>query len=455
MDCLGRIHNWGRGVDVDMLDRHWGGTSTGLSHHRWPIRTLILHQNPWTRFIDHDSKIPVPIADKNLSLGGCTFGAIDRLGRVVMSELRSALDQLKMLNPDSVTVGQLDAEIAEAIRGMQDLEVLVAEWVKTMADRGGHYDLGYSSATTYLADRGRMTPGRARQVVSRGNAREEAPYAFRAWSDGRISTDQARSLFAAAEAVPDFYGDAEPDLVEIVAGLDAVDTRKAIAYWRHAFDGPGEMGAEVAFARRGLNLSETMGGMTRVDGWLTRPTAEALRAGLEANTPPRNEADTRTPRQRRHDALDNLCRDWLDNGTSPSIGGEKPHIMVLTDLPALRGISGGLHESIDGEIVDVTMLRMIACDSSVTRILLGSESEVLDVGRRTRVWSTAQRRAIIARDRHCQGPGCRAKPKYCDIHHVDHWANGGTTSVENGKLLCRPCHTRQHVGEEHRRPPRT
>ncbi|HEU4318652.1 MAG TPA: hypothetical protein VFS66_01080, partial [Acidimicrobiia bacterium] len=86
-----------------------------------------------------------------------------------------------------------------------------------------------------------------------------------------------------------------------------------------------------------------------------------------------------------------------------------------------------------------------------TRIIFGPEGEVLDVGRRTRVWSPAQRRAITARDRHCQGPGCRAKPEHCDIHHETHWADGGETTVESEKLFCRPCHTTEHAKDKYRR----
>jgi hypothetical protein len=68
-----------------------------------------------------------------------------------------------------------------------------------------------------------------------------------------------------------------------------------------------------------------------------------------------------------------------------------------------------------GDIVDVETIRMLACDCSVSRIILGPDSEVLDVGRKTRVWTTTLRRAIIARDRHCQADGCERDYRYCDI----------------------------------------
>ncbi|HUG31782.1 MAG TPA: DUF222 domain-containing protein [Acidimicrobiia bacterium] len=105
-------------------------------------------------------------------------------------------------------------------------------------------------------------------------------------------------------------------------------------------------------------------------------------------------------------------------------------IILHTDLPTFQGVAGGLHETENGQIIDVDTLRMIACDCSITRIIFDPDSEILDIGRKTRIWTTAQRRAITARDRHSQGPGCRAKPRHCDIHHQDHWANGGTTTVD-------------------------
>jgi hypothetical protein len=364
-----------------------------------------------------------------------------------MSAIRSALDEMFAGDDSELSVEELAADVVELSHVAQMVDVLRARKVKSLAERGGHHDLGYSSPTAFLVHQTRVSPGHAKRVISYGNAREKAPHAFAAWADGRLSTDQARHLFRVAEAVPDEYPDAEENLVDIVESLDAVDTGRAVEYWRQAMEGPGDIDAETQQIRRGISASWSLDGMVKVDGWLTSAAGQALIAGLDANMAPPRDGDTRTPRQRRHDALENLCRDWLDNGTTPTVGGEKPQLVLHTDLPALRGIAGGLHETENGDIVDVDTLRMIACDCSLTRIVIGPDSEVLDVGRKTRVWSLAQRRAIIARDRHCQGPGCRAKPRHCDIHHKDHWADGGTTRVDKGKLYCRPCHIQEHLKE--------
>lgn len=368
-----------------------------------------------------------------------------------MSAIRSALDEMFAVDEGRLSTEELASDVVELSHVAQMVEVLRAQRTRSLVHRGGHHQLGYSSPTSFLVDQTGVSPGHAKRIVSYGNAGDKAPHAHSAWADGRLSTDQALHLFRAAEAVPDVYPEAEENLVAIVEGLDAVDTGRAVEYWRQAMEGPGEIDAETQQAGRGLSASWTAGGMLKVDGWLTTTAGEAFMAGLDANMPAPRDGDTRTPRQRRHDGLENLCRDWLNNGTTRTVGGEKPQIILHTDIQALQGLAGGLHETEIGHIVDIDTLRMVACDCSVTRIVFGLESEILDVGRKTRVWSPAQRRAIIARDRHCQGPGCRAKPRHCDIHHVDHWANGGTTSVDRGTLYCRPCHTREHIKEGPRR----
>jgi hypothetical protein len=83
------------------------------------------------------------------------------------------------------------------------------------------------------------------------------------------------------------------------------------------------------------------------------------------------------------------------------------------------------------------LLRRLACDSAVTRVVFGPDGAVLDVGRTQRTVTGQMRRAVIARDKHCVFPGCDQPPSRCEVHHaITHWANGGNTSVSNSALLC-------------------
>jgi hypothetical protein len=77
-------------------------------------------------------------------------------------------------------------------------------------------------------------------------------------------------------------------------------------------------------------------------------------------------------------------------------------------------------------------------------VVLGPESQVLDVGRARRTVTGQLRRAVIARDRRCTWPGCDEPASRCEVHHaVTHWADGGSTSVDNSALLC--WHHHDHV----------
>jgi hypothetical protein len=91
------------------------------------------------------------------------------------------------------------------------------------------------------------------------------------------------------------------------------------------------------------------------------------------------------------------------------------------------------------------VLDQICCDARFTRFVMSSHSQILDMGRAVRFPTRAQRRAVIVRDRHCRFPGCRRKPQWCDIHHIDGWFESlGETNVDNLILLCRRHHTLVH-----------
>ncbi|HIZ36834.1 MAG TPA: HNH endonuclease [Candidatus Ruania gallistercoris] len=83
------------------------------------------------------------------------------------------------------------------------------------------------------------------------------------------------------------------------------------------------------------------------------------------------------------------------------------------------------------------LLRRLAGCGDVYRVLFSPEGEVINLGRSHRLFTPAQRRALIARDRGCTWPGCTAPPAICESHHARvHWADGGPTDLSNGALLC-------------------
>jgi Domain of unknown function (DUF222) len=74
-----------------------------------------------------------------------------------------------------------------------------------------------------------------------------------------------------------------------------------------------------------------------------------------------------------------------------------------------------------------------------TRLLgarLAGPSLPLDVGHSAEI-PAAIRRAVILRDQHCRwAGGCDQPAAACEVHHVTHLADGGTTSVAGCALFC-------------------
>ena len=91
-------------------------------------------------------------------------------------------------------------------------------------------------------------------------------------------------------------------------------------------------------------------------------------------------------------------------------------------------------------------LRRLTCDARIARVITDGRSAVLDVGRATRTVPAAIWRALVARDGGCSHPNCDRPPGWCDAHHIVHWADGGTTSLDNLRLLCRRHHRAVHEG---------
>ena len=110
-----------------------------------------------------------------------------------------------------------------------------------------------------------------------------------------------------------------------------------------------------------------------------------------------------------------------------------------TDLDAGQAVieqASGLH-------LGKEAARRVACDAGIVVLRHAADGQVLDVGRRTRTVPSAMRRALLSRDRgQCQFPGCESR--HCDAHHVEHWADGGETRLQNLVLACRFHHRALH-----------
>lgn len=89
-------------------------------------------------------------------------------------------------------------------------------------------------------------------------------------------------------------------------------------------------------------------------------------------------------------------------------------------------------------------MRRLACTARIIPVVLGTRSEILDLGRTRRLFTKAQLTAMALRDGGCIADGCDWPPWLCHGHHLRPWNQGGPTDLANGWLLCPRHHARAH-----------
>ncbi len=365
-----------------------------------------------------------------------------------MSELRSAVDELRLTDVARTPDAELVEDLIEIERATRALEAERARRVAEVERRGAFARDGFVSVTSWLVGRMGVPPGSAVQHVRLSRSLGRMPRTRAALEDGRISVGAALLLATAADADPGSFVDAEATLVEAAERLSLRELHLVVERWWLLADAEAadELDAR-RFGRRALHVSPTLDGMVRVDGDLDPETGHTVITALRSLLDVWSRSDAagpRTPAQRRADALGEICRRHLDSSDRPLVAGERPHLTVTVDLEALERRAGARCELDDGGSLGPEAGRRLACDATISRLITRGGSEPLDVGRRTAVVPVALRRAVVARDRTCRFPGCGHPHGWCDAHQVVHWADGGTTSLSNLVLLCRRHHRLVH-----------
>ena len=140
---------------------------------------------------------------------------------------------------------------------------------------------------------------------------------------------------------------------------------------------------------------------------------------------------------RRADAIAEIAETYMNNSESSGATADRYQVVVH--------VTAETSSIEDGPHVSAETSRRIACDSTVVGIREGENGEPLSIGRRSRSIPPPMRRALRARDGGCRFPGC-TNTRFVDGHHIEHWADGGETSLNNLVLLCRHHHHLVHEG---------
>jgi hypothetical protein len=358
-----------------------------------------------------------------------------------------------------VHLGEVIAELAARMHAATyELLVLLREF-----DACAGWNNGWLSCAHWLHWRTGIDLGAAREKVRVARALAALPRISTAMQCGALSYAKVRAVTRIATPAN------ERRLVDLALAGTAAHVERLVRAWRRVDRLEGAQQAEQRHQHRSVTLHVDDEGMVVLRGRLTPEIGAVVQRALEAAadrlfqetaqaSTGNRIVDETTPAQRRADALGRLAECALAGGLDRGTAGDRYQVILHVDAAGLQ--SAGEAEVTassapnDGQAVvelgdgatDVSAetSRRLACDASLVVMRQAPDSSVLDVGRRTRTIPAAIRRALIARDRRCQFPGCSARR--CDGHHIRHWADGGPTSLANLTLLCRRHHRDVHEG---------
>ena len=345
---------------------------------------------------------------------------------------------------DDQEIGEGLIKVREA--GIDPLEAVFAAGLRRF-DKSGEYTAdGALGIIPWLKSRCGFSGGAAAERVEIGRQLEQLPQTQKAFANGDLGYQHVAILARTAEHVGAAHvRKAEASLIKAAETMDAGQFTGVAKNFEHRVDAAGALAeANRAYERRYLHVGEPVDGLMRIDGLLTTECGAAVKTALDAMTPPPARDDTRTPGQRRHDALAELAR--RPAGGAADGSGPRPHLIIRASVDTLAGTAGAPAGELEwGGTVPAETVRRLACDSALSRITGKGELDA-EVTRATRTTPPATRRAVAERDRGCVAEGCGRPPQWTDAHHVKHWTKGGPTTMPNLILLCRPHHRMVHEG---------
>jgi hypothetical protein len=301
----------------------------------------------------------------------------------------------------------------------------------------------------WIREECRMTSHAAVTALQVGAHEHELPNSIDAFIDGRIGLAHLGLLAETAECagrLPAPHAFEENHLLRIAERLNVSQFRNECYHARHAMDAAACVAdAADAVDYRRLRLRPGDAGGLSISGFFDSEGGALLRSALEPLARPSGPDEYRGRDQRLADALVELAAHRLDRGEVPARASQRSHLQVTTTLETLRGLAAapGAELEYGGAIPDATVQRL-ACDATITRVLLNAESAVIDVGRSKRVVPGATRRALNVRDKGCRWPSCTRSASWTAAHHIVHWVHGGRTDLSNLVLLCHRHHWLVH-----------
>lgn len=343
------------------------------------------------------------------------------------SEVLPEGDELRAAQPKSLEL--LESEICALAA---HLAAATCRWLLLVGEfdsREGWAEWGVTSCAHWLSWRCGIGITAGREHVRVARVLRGLPLVQAAFASGELSYSKVRALTRVASE------QTEAELVELARHATGAQLERLCRQYGSVLRATREHGQSL-HERQQLSTYWDDEGMLVVQGRLTPEDGAALMAALDRARESVPEAAYELGAAAvRAQALVSLAT-----------GGEsRAEVVVHVDVETLAADEiRGQCELADGPAVAPETMRRLGCDGGVVTMVERGGAP-LSVGRRTRAIPPALRRALRSRDQGCRFPGC-THTGHLHAHHIEHWARGGRTDLDNLVQLCSYHHQLVHEG---------
>ena len=327
------------------------------------------------------------------------------------------------------------------------LLVLIAE----MDRREGYGDLHFASCAHWLSFCTGESLPTAREKVRVARKVIDCPLILQAFSKGQISYSKVRAVTRVVTP------ENEQQLLELSLDCSTSQLERVVRTYRQAAPAEAELSARQQ-QRRYLSYYIDDDNMFVLRGRLTPEQGAVLVKALQV-AQQEQQARDEEPDHELCDALEQVAGAALDKGLAHRAGKARPNtyqVLLKVDEQVLADPDAEGRCEVQGAVgVSVQTAKRICCDAPVMQVHEAADchcdahdgrGNALHLKRSRRRASAALERAVRVRDEGvCQFPGCENR-RYLHLHHIEHWADGGGTDLDNLCLLCSGCHRRVHEG---------
>ena len=373
-----------------------------------------------------------------------------------LAQLRGVVRRLTDTLWAARSTNELMDTVAEIEALKSTLDALELGVVRELDATNGVKTTGWASTQDFLTNTAGGHKGTGPATVRLAAAVDQpllAPVG-EALRDGWLSSAKAQVIERAVDALPG-NSDLRARGVQVLLGeakaLDATELRKLTRRLLTVVDPSGEDRRDeqaldrlerVAHLSRHLSITDDHAGGAWLKGRCSAEDAALIKSTLIPLAAPQPSAgpvcdpatcsvpgcghDGRDPRDhgtRMLDAFVDACHRLQTTDLLPASHGAVPRLTLTMDYAELKKLSG-FATTETGEQLSASTIRRICCDAQVIAAVLGSNSEVLDVGRSQRLVTAAIWKALVARDLHCRFPHCTRPPLMC---HVPTTSSTGST----------------------------